>query len=247
MMAPASPPSMLRRLRFQARMITDRHPASYFPLARATRRDKPELIVGSQTELVIEASPRSGNSFAVVAFELAQRPRRVRLAHHSHAPAQVARAVQLGVPTIVIVREPVDACLSLAVRERGITVRQSLSTWIGFYERIVPLRAGVVFAGFEAVTRDLGSVIGAVNQRFGTDFARFVHTPEAEGRVFELLEHYDREDRGLGGESTVARPSEARTSMKEALRSEMDAPSLARMRTLAASLHAELLAPIQGV
>jgi hypothetical protein len=246
-MTMASPPSMLRRLRFQGRMITDRYPASYFPLAHATRRDKPELIVGPQTELVIEASPRSGNSFAVVAFELAQRPRRVRIAHHSHAPAQVARAVKLGAPTIVIVREPADACLSLAVRERGITVRQSLAAWIGFYERIVPLRSGVVVAGFEAVTRDLGSVIGAVNHRFGTDFARFVHSPQAEARVFELLEHYDREDRGLGGESTVARPSEARAAMKEAMRAELDAPSLARMRIRAESLHAELLAPSQGL
>ena len=241
MSAPATAAPALRRARFEARAILDRYPATYFPAARVARRAKPEMVVGSDTELVIEASPRSGNSFAVVAFELAQ-PRHVRVAHHSHAPAQVMRAVQLGVPTLVIVRDPAQASLSLAVRERGVTMRQALRTWIAFYARVLPLRRGVVVAAFDEVTRDLGSVIRSVNERFGTGFAEFRHAPEAEARAFELLERYDRQDRGALSESTVARPSEAREAMKEALRAELDAPAVAGLRAAADRIHAELLA-----
>ena len=51
----------------------------------------PECAERLHTELVIEAFPRSANTFATVAFQLSQ-PAPVRVAHHLHAPAQVTEA-----------------------------------------------------------------------------------------------------------------------------------------------------------
>src|SRR2546430_11542375 len=52
-----------------------------------------------------EGFTRTGNTFAVVAFTQAQR-RPVSIAHHVHLPSMVKRAVDRGVPCVVLIREP---------------------------------------------------------------------------------------------------------------------------------------------
>ncbi|RMG27959.1 MAG: hypothetical protein D6732_19595, partial [Methanobacteriota archaeon] len=47
-----------------------------------------EKLIGARTEIVIEGYPRSANTFAVVAFRLAQN-RPVKIAHHLHMEAQI--------------------------------------------------------------------------------------------------------------------------------------------------------------
>jgi len=87
-----------------------------FPLQTAARGHRARAV-DRATELVIEGFARSGNTFAVAAFSLAQ-PRPVRLAHHLHAPAQVLLAARMGIPCIVLVRDPVDAVASRLIRRR---------------------------------------------------------------------------------------------------------------------------------
>lgn len=66
-----------------------------------------ELIVGRGTDIVIEGFPRTGNTFAVVAFKNVQ-DRNYQIAHHLHIISQVKKAVSNNVPVIVLVRNPVD-------------------------------------------------------------------------------------------------------------------------------------------
>src|SRR5689334_19049404 len=78
--------------------------------------DDPPRAVSRGTEIVIEGFPRSANTFAVVAFRLAQQ-REIEIAHHLHAAAQIKHAINLKVPVIVLIREPSDAILSVAVKD----------------------------------------------------------------------------------------------------------------------------------
>lgn len=133
--------------------------------------------IGKETEIVIEGFPRSGNTFALLAFETAQ-PRPVAIAHHSHAPAQVIRAVRRGIPTLILIRRPADAVLSWVIRDRHISVRQALRRYIGLYSRVMLHRDGYVVELFEEVTSDFGELISRINERFGTSFSPFVHSEE---------------------------------------------------------------------
>lgn len=90
---------------YTVRAVLSAHPSVYIPFARRKYRDVPNMLVESDTELVIEGFERSGNTFAVVAFETAQ-PRPVKTAHHLHAAAQVVSAVRMGVPTLLLIRPP---------------------------------------------------------------------------------------------------------------------------------------------
>lgn len=136
-----------------------------------------ECRVDAQTELVIDGFQGSGNSFATVAFKRSQE-RPVRLAHHLHAPAQVIKAVRLGIPTLVTLREPAGAAVSLVSRWPYVSVQQALRGYIAFYEKIEPYHASYVLSPFEQTTQHLDAVIRAVNQRFGTGFTPFAYTDE---------------------------------------------------------------------
>jgi hypothetical protein len=128
-----------------------------------------ECFVSRDTEFVLDGFQGSANSFATDAFQACQ-DRRVKMAHHMHAPAQIIKAVHYEIPTLVTIREPVGAVLSLTSRWPYVSVRQGLRSYVGFYEKIGPYRQGYVLSTFEETTQHFDRVIRRVNDRFGTDF-----------------------------------------------------------------------------
>jgi hypothetical protein len=258
----------LRGYRWLGRSLAADHPA-YLHLAR--RRYAPD-VVAAGTDLVIDGFPRSAVTFAVVAFQVAQR-RPVRLAHHMHAPAHVIAAARLGVPCLVAVREPEGALISWVIREPGVTLAQGLYSYARFYEALLPWRGAFVVSPFEQTTTRLGSAIEQVNARFGTDFTPFQHSSEDVSRCFWLIEERARRpawDEQLGEflrgrmrleqllsvagafsggdgrdvpESHVARPSRERRAVREELLERYHSPRLARARERAERAHQALLAP----
>ncbi|MBA3691261.1 MAG: hypothetical protein H0W82_07605 [Actinobacteria bacterium] len=230
----------LRQVVYSVRSFASTSPTIYLPFARRKYLEVPDRVVETGTELVIEGFQRSGNTFSVIAFEVAQ-PRHVKTAHHLHAAAQVVEAVRLGVPTIVLIRDPRGSVLSHMVREPGVTASQALGAWVRFYERVLPLRDRVVIADFGEVTTDLGKVIARVNERYGTGFAEFDHTPGNVARVFALIEDRNRARYGSVSETTVPRPSAERDERKRALLTQLDADRLAPLRLRAATVYRALV------
>jgi hypothetical protein len=188
------------------------------------RPEKGKLLVGRKTQLVIEGFPRSGNTFAVIAFEQAQKES-ISIAHHLHMPAQVAEAVRLRIPILVLIRHPKDAVLSLVLRERRISIRRALNHYVSFYETVFEHRDACVVAPFAEVVTDYGAVIERVNARFGTRFSPFRHTEDNVDRVFAQIEDFDAARGGII-ESKISRPSAARNELKEALRKKLELPKV---------------------
>jgi hypothetical protein len=211
---------------FEAKTVIARYPSVAIPIARR-RHGVP---FGPGTDLVIEGFPRTGTSFAVAAFAMAQ-PRPVAMACHVHAPAQVVAAARAGVPSLVIVREPQDTVLSFVIRNPHIPVALAVRGYLRFYAPLLPLRAGFVTATFDEVTTDVGAVTRRVNERFGTRFAEFNHSEENVAKVFAEIEgDYQARLSGEALERAVARPSEYRAALKGRLRAEYWSPSVSRWR-----------------
>lgn len=225
------------RTRYSARAIVSGYPWPYLPMVR---RKYPGQMVDAGTELVIEAFPRSGNTFAVVAFEMSQ-DGPVKVAHHLHAASQVTRGVSLGKPTLVLIRDPIDAVVSHLVREPGVTPRQGMRNWVRFYRSIQEVRNDVVVATFEEVTTDFGSVIDRLNERFGTSFIRFDHSRENVERCFDRIEQRNRFLYSRVVESKIARPSSARDAAKESLRPRLQGAPMRALVEGAYRLRASLL------
>lgn len=203
---------------------------SVTPVFLATVRFRPSLRepqdprpwVSRTTEIAIEGYPRSGNTFAVVAFGQAQN-RDIKMAHHLHAAAQIKRAARLDVPTLLLIRKPSDAILSLMVRDPHASMRWALRSYIRFYSTVLPYLDKTVVAPFELVTSDFASIIREVNKRYGTAFKEFVPTEDAQKSVQQTVEWMARRDSEMTGwdyRRGLALPSEQRRRAKDALRSE---------------------------
>ena len=160
------------------------HPALYLPLARWKRA---ESALDGETAFVLDGLERSANTFAVLAFQLAQNDH-VRTAHHMHAAAPLIEAARRGVPTLITVREPEGTIVSSMMRQPRVTPRQWLKTYAAFYERLMPHRDRFVVATFDEVTTDFGAVVARVNDRFGTRFRRFDHSDQQVRAVFALID-----------------------------------------------------------
>lgn len=182
--------SLVRRVgakwRYRAKHWLGRRPRLYHWTYRL-RDAYADRLVTADTDICIEGFPRSANSFAVGAFEHAQ-DEELSIAHHNHLPAPILNAVRRGLPTVVLIRDPVDAVISLrglqlqigAIEGKEMPMHvlytDRLWAWRSFYETVWPLREQVVIAPFKAVIEDFGRVIAAVNARFETDFDVFEHT-----------------------------------------------------------------------
>jgi hypothetical protein len=227
------------RVRYSLRTIASTHPAIYLPIARR-KHYASGIAVTEDTELVIEGVPRSGNTFAVVAFEFAQR-RPIRMAHHLHAAAQVVEAARMRIPILLLTRDPDASAISHVLREPRITMKQALMSWIRFYERVLPYKDAMVISDFELVTTDFGRVIEEINRRFGTEFEPFEHTDLNVTRCFEVIDERHRAQYGAIVESHVSRPSAPREQLKEALSERLGAPPLSGLRRRAHELYRRLL------
>jgi hypothetical protein len=214
------PPFPSPSLRQHVTRLLSAKPALFIPAYRLFGK-KRQLLVGQDTEIVIEGYPRSANSFAVVAFEMAQQ-RPVRIAHHLHAAAQVLAAARRQLPCIVLVRNPFDAIASLLVRERGLQPARAIADYVTFYGAVEPVRDCCVVAAFERVTTRYDAVMRDVNAKYGTAFREFVNDEPGVRAVFAEVERLETLRGGEGpDEDRVARPSPRRAEALERVRGQL--------------------------
>jgi hypothetical protein len=203
-------------------------------------------VVNSSTDIVIEGYPRSANTFALAAFLLAQQ-RQVNVAHHIHGPAQIIWAARHNIPTLVLIREPNDSVLSLIVRQPAVSLELAIRNYIKFYEKVFLYNDSYVLADFDEIISDYGAVIGRVNLRFGTFFAKFEHTDKNVQRCYQLIEEMDRRDTGREDTTmtTVAHPSSQRESLKGNLREELENESFQSLVTRAEAIYSRMTSTME--
>lgn len=226
-------------LLYRLRRVAARRPNTYFPLLRIRRRRLP-LAVRRESDLCIEGFPRSANTYAVATFEHAN-PSLTHVARHLHAPAQLKRAVSYGVPTVLLVRHPIDAVASLLVRGHPGRVDDLFLDYIELAETGVELHGSLVVVGFEEMTSDPGVLADRLNERFGTGFERYEPSPDADAQVRVQIDRMDEADIDGEGELTTGRPSRARTHQLEATRDHIQRHVDPALRERATELRTTLL------
>jgi hypothetical protein len=221
---------------YAAKSLAAQHPSLAMPLAK---RRGHGVLIGPDTEVLIEGYPRSANSFSVAAFEMAQ-GRKTAIAHHTHAPAHVLVAIRERVPALVLIREPDDCVAEFLLVRKDLSIGQAFRGYVRFYEPLLERRTGFVIGPFSEVTTDYGSVMRRVNEMFGTSFVPFEHTADQERAVFEAMQRYWVSRAGSDDEleRRVGRPSEVRAKMVEDLRPSLEVPRYERLRSEAKRLHA---------
>lgn len=192
--------------------------------------------------MVIEGYPRSGNSFALAAWQQAHGEDRP-LAHHLHVAAQAVRAYHLGVPSLILIRDPIDAIASNIVRGPHLHISDALKDYIAFYSTILTLPAEALFlAAFEEVVTDFGAVGEAVNTKFSTSFKVFEHSDDNVSACFEAMDHWTvaKEGPDAVAEGSGA-PSEQRKAKLEEVKARILEPHYDQLLGRAQRIRAEAL------
>ena len=166
---------------------------------------------------MLDGFPRSANSYAHVAF-LQANGMDFPLASHRHSHQLILSGVRRGLPTIVLIREPGPAIASALQHARGTPAKAGIDMYRAFYAHVLPVIDKVLVATFEEAIDDFGAVIRRCNAKFGTDFAVYEKTEEAEAKVFGLIEEVTAFAYGEEGhEGRVPRPSAKRGAADEIL------------------------------
>ena len=199
---------------------------SLFMWLSRRRGSRANLLVRPDTTLLIEAPMRSGNTYAVAAFWLGN-GRAAHVARHVHTPAHVLEAVRLGVPALVLVRDPRAVAVSHVLRRPALTVRDSLIDYMDFFTTLEKVRDQIVAVNFETLISDFPTVVAALNAKYGQTFASRVIDDEFQRDVTALVEEMNRAESVSGGkidELRVARPSAARQKLRKGPEMELERP-----------------------
>jgi hypothetical protein len=235
--------SRAKEMYYRFRYFISGYPRLYMPLVRYQHRYKLDRVVAPDTDLVIEAFGRTGTTFANYAF-LAAQIRRVRTVHHTHAAAQVIAAVKMKIPTLVIVRDPLEVALSHMVRHQ-VSAGAALTAWIHFHQRIFTVREDLILCSFDQMTTNFTPVIERINHKFNTGFAVWQHTKENETSIFEFIatRNRGRFSKNASAERmrSFALPTAEREAQKQQLRVQLDLVSLGPVRQEAQRLYKSLL------
>jgi len=163
--------SLNQEIALRMRAFITSHPILYFPTLRMRGVD-PSFAVSRNTDILISGYGGSGNTYAAEAFEHVETDK--KLAHHLHVPAQVIRAVNYGLPCLVLIRYPLDAIASVKSRFTVDCLDEELMlelhNYAHFYRSIIGLRQHYVSCSFSEIISHYPGVMDRVNKKFGTAF-----------------------------------------------------------------------------
>ena len=129
----------------------------------ANARGNLSCWVSPRSQLVIDGFPRSANTYLHRIIRAAT-PEGFRIAHHVHRPQQLAWAMDFGVPTFAVFRDPVEAICSLLVRRPTFGIDRATT----LYGQIANLSAqhggvnGMRIVRFEDITAHPIAVTNAI-------------------------------------------------------------------------------------
>jgi hypothetical protein len=117
-------------------------------------RGQDHLLASGRAIACLEGFPRSGNGFANTCVRQLQGVDNSNLAGHLHSIANVRRAVGLGLPTFVLVRDPLDCCLSMQAMGAVGRLDDALDAWAVFYGGDRRWLKHAILVPFERLTAD---------------------------------------------------------------------------------------------
>ncbi len=187
--------------------------------------------ITSSTNLVVEGFPRSANTFCAEVFRYLA-SEQLKIVSHVHHVAQVKQAVRLGIPTIVMVREPAGCLSSYLVAAPHASVRGVLREYVAYHNGLRRVLRSCLVVDFEELTSDPDSVVERANAKFGFHLPPLSSVGSAD-EIFRIIESDHRSRYRGREETTLPRPDEARRELDWVYRERLTSPSNADLLTKA--------------
>lgn len=190
---------------------------SFFYLRYFIKKDR-YALVDKDTELLIDGFPRSANTFAYAFIELTQPVKKI--AHHVHLPVQFSRSIRFSTPAVFLIRNPVDAAISMSIRRPTYFPYLIFLYYFLFHKRISKIINSLLIVKFEEVISDPNSIIRKLRNSQYSGFIEVEFTQNLKEMINKRVDELDminRNDSQIKN-STVARPTEYRKNAGEKIR-----------------------------
>ena len=127
---------------------------SYFRLLKPSLK---KYLPNSETDLFISAYPRSGNDYVKQLTK--NYNSRIKISSHFHKVGAFKLAIKLGIPTVAVIRDPVECISSSMVKYREELKLKQLPTYpiydyIFFHKALLKYRRKITILSFEAIIKD---------------------------------------------------------------------------------------------
>lgn len=169
------------------------------------------------TQLTIDGFPRSANTYSFVAFSILNN--NINVAHHSHANSQIIFSVKEGIPTLLLIRNPIDAVISYYIYlDKEISLRILLKSWYDFYKPLVALKEKMVIGNFNDCINDFGKIINNINSFYGTEFSNKDFSQRLNEDIFNVISlSHKRRLKGIK-KNRISIPNNDRDKLKNSLK-----------------------------
>ena len=190
-------------------------PFKFYKVLTEWRRIKHTTKFGKsfdkETEIIIEAHARSGNTFAYHALNLAQK-RKVKIGHHLHQPNHIIEGIKNNIPVMVIIRHPDDVVASYKIRSSHITIWNGYYSYYLFYNRLKPYLGKIILATFEELTMDFRAPIKRLNKKYNLNYKYYKNTSANNKNIFTKIESEMllKLESSTLNENMISRPSKNR-------------------------------------
>lgn len=190
------------------RRLIERSPMAYC-LVAAAKPGRNRNVVSRSSDIVIEGYPRSGNTFLVALMAMCYPE--VEVASHLHHEAHLARSLRLGIPAMVVVRDPVDAVASQLVYSQSMKVDAELARWTRINSFAEGNQVDVELVSFDTATHSPRSFLATVAALLDLDPVERLPTQD---EVFSEVEALGNRRFGNVPISKVSRPDVGRREAK---------------------------------
>ena len=182
--------------------------------------NNPNFIASPSSSILIEGYPRSGNTFLVMLINHQRTSKglpQLKIAHHTHRWENLRIAQIFDVPSVVLVRPPIDAISSFYVFHSGrLPVDDVALRWQEFYEFSLNILDQVTVVSFEEFAENPNPSI----EKISTDLG--IHIPpvkDVEGTASHIQRVITERSKGKRDErehvSMAAVPLQERSVLKE--------------------------------
>ena len=146
-----------------------------------------EILINNDTEYLIEGFPRSGNSFLL--FYLKQLSKGVSIASHTHHPAHVIKAINEKKKIIIVIRNPIDAIISMYLFfNKKIKFNLLIDEYIKFYKSIQKYKKKFIIIEFKKIISNPKKVINIINSKNNSIKFKYKHPNKKE--IFKKLKKH---------------------------------------------------------
>jgi hypothetical protein len=171
---------------------------------------KSYCVISDDTDIVVEGYPRSANTY-VSALLIVQNGDRIKIGRHIHGSAQLLKGIKQSIPSLLLIRNPVDAISSLIMRAPYLPPRLLLNNYISFHTQLLDWVDELIIIDFYDATNNMDKVIEYINAKYEIKLAtqNIDNLKESVNTKIDELDMLDRKDHKVN-HHTVGRPNKER-------------------------------------